>query len=228
MREQTRPRDAAGLILMRDAGSGLEVLMGRRHAKARFMPGVYVFPGGGLDRPDLDPTGLPEQFREPHAALDQVSRKRHNAFARTALRELFEETGYLLGRPGPSSGQRIQGGAWQAYAHEGLKPAFASLKLIARAITPAGLPIRFHTRFFLASGSGLEHRCVGPGDGELEDIAWRRTEEVLGDLPTPGITKKVLGEALVAQKTAKAFAPVRYTARGSRLYIRHQGTTTGA
>lgn len=72
--------------------------MGRRHAKARFMPGVYVFPGGGLDRADRTPSGLQEKFTRPHPSLDAFSREQHDPLARAALRELFEETGFLFGR----------------------------------------------------------------------------------------------------------------------------------
>ena len=34
-----RPRDAATLIVLRDAGDGHKVLMGRRHMNHKFMPG---------------------------------------------------------------------------------------------------------------------------------------------------------------------------------------------
>ena len=44
-----RPRDAATLVIHRESPRGTEVLMGRRSDKARFKPGVYVFPGGGLE-----------------------------------------------------------------------------------------------------------------------------------------------------------------------------------
>ncbi|MGH7048073.1 MAG: hypothetical protein ACREE2_16985, partial [Stellaceae bacterium] len=47
-----RPRDAASLILLRGDGDGLEVLVGRRPLSARFMPGVYVFPGGAIEAGD--------------------------------------------------------------------------------------------------------------------------------------------------------------------------------
>ncbi len=47
-----RPRDAASLILLRGAGRDLELLAGRRPGHVRFMPGVYVFPGGAIDPED--------------------------------------------------------------------------------------------------------------------------------------------------------------------------------
>ena len=42
-----RPKDAATLLVLdrRDDGNH-RVLMGRRHMRHRFMPGMFVFPGG--------------------------------------------------------------------------------------------------------------------------------------------------------------------------------------
>jgi 8-oxo-dGTP pyrophosphatase MutT (NUDIX family) len=77
----TAPRSAAGIVLMRRSGrhssSGLEVLLGKRTPKARFMAGVWVFPGGAVDGAEDD---------------DQAHR-------RTALRELEEEASVSLTGP---------------------------------------------------------------------------------------------------------------------------------
>lgn len=55
---QSTPRPAATLILLRHGGrhadQSVEVLLGRRTDKARFMPGVWVFPGGAVDADELD------------------------------------------------------------------------------------------------------------------------------------------------------------------------------
>lgn len=45
----TVPRQAATVILLRDGGEGVEVLLVRRSPKARFMGGVWVFPGGAVE-----------------------------------------------------------------------------------------------------------------------------------------------------------------------------------
>ena len=47
-----RPKDAASLILVRRADAGPRVLMGRREPRHAFMPDVFVFPGGAVDRGD--------------------------------------------------------------------------------------------------------------------------------------------------------------------------------
>jgi 8-oxo-dGTP pyrophosphatase MutT (NUDIX family) len=45
----TAPRQAATVILLRGGSERLEVLLVRRTPKARFMGGVWVFPGGAVD-----------------------------------------------------------------------------------------------------------------------------------------------------------------------------------
>ena len=54
--EPATPRPAATVILLRRGGEhsdrGLEVCMVRRNPEARFMPGVWVFPGGAVDEAD--------------------------------------------------------------------------------------------------------------------------------------------------------------------------------
>src|ERR671924_1095302 len=52
------PRPAATVILLRRGGKhaerGLQVLLVQRNPEARFMPGVWVFPGGSVDPDDGD------------------------------------------------------------------------------------------------------------------------------------------------------------------------------
>jgi 8-oxo-dGTP pyrophosphatase MutT (NUDIX family) len=57
------PRAAASIVLLRRGGKhsqrALEVLLLKRSGEARFMPGVWVFPGGSLDEADgADEPGL--------------------------------------------------------------------------------------------------------------------------------------------------------------------------
>jgi 8-oxo-dGTP pyrophosphatase MutT (NUDIX family) len=74
--ESVAPRLAATVILVRDGGGGLEVLLVRRTPQARFMAGAWVFPGGAMD-----PGDGPGQ-----AGLRAA-----------AARELHEEAGIVLG-----------------------------------------------------------------------------------------------------------------------------------
>src|SRR3954466_11208862 len=47
--EETVPRQAATIILLRGGAETLELLLVKRTPKARFMGGVWVFPGGAVD-----------------------------------------------------------------------------------------------------------------------------------------------------------------------------------
>ena len=50
--EPVRPRDAASLVLVDNESAEPRVLMGKRHAKMKFIPDAFVFPGGKLDPHD--------------------------------------------------------------------------------------------------------------------------------------------------------------------------------
>ena len=74
-----RPRQAASVILLRGGTETLEVLLVRRTPKARFMGGVWVFPGG---------------------AVDEVEGSGDEAHRAAAVRELHEEASDRARRPG--------------------------------------------------------------------------------------------------------------------------------
>jgi 8-oxo-dGTP pyrophosphatase MutT (NUDIX family) len=74
----TTPRQAATVILLRGGDRELEVLLVRRTPKARFMGGVWVFPGGAVDEGEGDGD-------DAHRAA--------------AIRELHEEAGIALDDP---------------------------------------------------------------------------------------------------------------------------------
>jgi len=151
-------------------------LLGRRRDNARFLPGIHVFPGGGLDPPDHRPSGFAEAPPDPNPSADAATRRRVQAFQRCALREAWEETGLLFGTVGAP--QRLPRQAvWQAYAAAGLAPCLGRMQLLGRAITPTESPIRYHTRFFLLTLDGTLD-CAGQiRDEELEGVAWVGEEE---------------------------------------------------
>ena len=202
-----RPRDAASLVLLRDSPEGPEVLLGRRPATARFMPEVYVFPGGALEPEDHAASGLPEAFAGLPPATDAATAALHPALVRCALRELHEETGLLLtagaltGPTGAATGAAT--GVWGGYRAAARCPGFAGLSLVFRAITPPSLPIRFDTRFFRADGGALEGRLGG--SGELEDLAWWPVT-TLDALPLRQVTRAALAAALASPEGSKGRA----------------------
>lgn len=195
MAKVVKPVDAAGLVLIRAASKGEpEILLGRRHRRAGFLPDIYVVPGGRVDPEDHRPSGFSETLHPAVAAAlaSGGSRRPVHAFPRAALRETLEETGLVVGRPG---GPEAVGDlpVWQAYRNAGLAPDFATFDFICRAITPVTSARRYNTRFFLADGA----QAVGSLDsnGELEDLAWRPVSALAG-LEIVDVTEYVLKEAL--------------------------------
>lgn len=169
-----RPVDAAGLVLLRQGKRGLEVLLGRRHGRAGFLPDIYVFPGGRVEPQDSIGPELP---LAPAVAeqLKAGGRRAPAALLRAALRETTEETGLSLAAR-----------------------AVPGIDFVCRAITPRYSHRRFHTRFFLADGAACEGSLKG--DGELEDIGWRRLDEVAG-LKLVDVTTFVLQEAVARRQS---------------------------
>ena len=192
-----RPQAAAGIVLLRGSGEDAEVLLGRRSASLRFMPGYYVFPGGRLDRADHQESGFPEpEPEDPGAHADRTTRRLMAALRRAAIRETWEETGLLLGKP-PDRDEARSGrpaAVWGHYHAMGAAPAFGALQYIARAITPAASPVRFHSRFFLCRTDDLTLHGELAGDGELEDLNWQPVSE-LDHLAMADVTHAVLTQA---------------------------------
>src|SRR5947209_2190802 len=96
-----RPKDAATLILVDRSERVPKVLLGKRHARHKFMPGMFVFPGGGVDAADKKmPVARPLHHDVEVQLMKRLARPssaKARAFALAAIRETFEETGLLLG-----------------------------------------------------------------------------------------------------------------------------------
>jgi 8-oxo-dGTP pyrophosphatase MutT (NUDIX family) len=209
------PRHAATLIVLRHDGPKPRLLMGRRHRGHDFMPGMWVFPGGRIDRSDFRApyTGElpPETLRRlTHGAPEARAR----ALALTAIRETFEETGLLIGKP---AAPRPAAGPWREFLGQGALPDLSPLQVIARAITPPQLPKRFDARFFLAPAEALISLDPQPDCGELDEIAWVDMDEALA-LELPGVTRFVVKE--VAERLTNPDRPalfMRFIGRRSKI-----------
>lgn len=168
--------------------------MGRRRADAVFLPGKYVFPGGRLESGDgdVDVAGsLSEHERKclRRGVRDADPERGMRAFATAALRETFEETGYLVAMAGANPTMQTDGD-WSKILRAGVKPDLSQIKYIARAITPPGRPRRYDTRFFLAEASAIA-AVLPRSDGELSEIGWFSLDR-LSDHDLPSITRMVL------------------------------------
>ncbi|HET9018287.1 MAG TPA: NUDIX domain-containing protein [Acetobacteraceae bacterium] len=167
------PRHAASLLLLREAASGPEVLMGLRHAGHRFMPNRLVFPGGGVDAGDhAAPAATPLRpavRARLEAAADAALA---HALAIAAARELEEETGLSLGCP----------------------PPLGALDYLCRAVTPDSQPVRFDARFFVVPAEAASGTLAG--SGELEGLRFYPLAEALA-LDLAGVTRRVLARLMV-------------------------------
>jgi 8-oxo-dGTP pyrophosphatase MutT (NUDIX family) len=147
----------------------LEVLMGCRHSKARFQPGVYVFPGGMLERSDFNVTPA-DSFDQRFVRSMGVggSLARAQALAVAAVRETYEEVGLFVAKK--TAAAASSNPAWQDFATQNLAPRLSPMAYIGRAITPARQPIRFDARFFCIE----EKYTTGNirDNGELTDLRW--------------------------------------------------------
>ncbi len=182
------------MLIRRGKDGEPEILLGRRHTKAGFLPDIYVVPGGRVDPDDAAPSGFPESLNPAvETALQSGgSRRPALAFPRAALRETFEETGLLVGVVGKAKSES-DGPVWRAYRSAGLAPPFGQIDFLCRAITPVTSRRRYNTRFFLADGDRAQGQVRG--NGELEDLGWRPAS-ALGGLEIVDVTQYVLEEAL--------------------------------
>ena len=165
-----RPKDASTLIIYRERKGAVEVLMGKRHHKHKFLPRRYVFPGGRVDRTDSRVRSA-TPIRDDVAEL--LTRRATPAQAKgliaAAIRETFEEAGLLIGKPDPEP-HRSMPLNWRLFFETGMAPCFENLNYVARAVTPAWRPMRFSARFFMINNKHVAGELGG--DGELLDLTY--------------------------------------------------------
>jgi len=149
---------AATVVLIRPGPAGPEVLLTRRPSTMAFAPDLHVFPGGRVDIADADPLQHERSSRSAAAAAaalgGNVSPVDALALHLAAIRELHEEAGILLV-------DRVM---------EDVRLATDRLAPIAHWTTPAFMPRRFSTWFFVADlPPGVDP--VFAAD-EVDDHAW--------------------------------------------------------
>lgn len=186
-------RDAATVLLIRDAGTAPRVLMGQRGAKAAFMPNKFVFPGGAVDAADAAiPLGAPLPAICHARLTEHAAGPTAEALAAAAIRELWEETGLVLGQPGAWPDPPAD---WASFAATGARPDASGLSFVFRAITPPGRPRRFDARFFLADAAHVRGDLddFSRASDELSHLQWIPLAEARS-FNLPFITEVVLAE----------------------------------
>jgi 8-oxo-dGTP pyrophosphatase MutT (NUDIX family) len=222
-REAVRAKDAATLVVVRDApGGGIDVFCVERQ-RAGFLGGAVVFPGGKLDAADLDPAwyalASPPSHPKPPWAEDEAMSW---GLAIAACREALEEAAILplVGRP-PSHEMLVD---WQRrlarkeitlrelIAGAARAVDLAALVPLAHWITPVSESRRYDTRFFLLVADPL---VTGAHDGhETTASFWAAPAGVLrrfgaGELELAPPTHRTLEILAGAASTHEAVSQAR-------------------
>lgn len=192
------PRASASVVLWRPGASATEIFWVRRSRAVPFMPGWYAFPGGGLSSADraIEVRGRPAGLEE--AVVDgampvavtggrELDELLPDGLLAAALRELFEETGLLIGAT--SVGASTLAAARRALlageatfgdilARFDVTPDAGELVYAGRWLTPPLGPLRFDNRFFLLRwDEEMGHPEVVRG--ELAEGGWIEAQAAL-------------------------------------------------
>ncbi len=170
--DKTKIRSAATVIVVRNKHKNPSVLMGQRGVNAAFMPSKFVFPGGAVDDQDLS--------IDIKKSINEVCKKRllkenengsWSGLVAAAIRELFEETGQIIGVEEEWSEVPSN---WEEFAKTGYVPDASNMSFVFRAITPPGRPRRFDARFFLIQAEELRTNLddFSMASDELSHLQW--------------------------------------------------------
>ncbi|MEP4197473.1 MAG: NUDIX hydrolase [Aliishimia sp.] len=226
VQDKSAVRNAATVIVLRDRHTQPRILMGQRGAKAAFMPNKFVFPGGAVDAADADVhlgQDLPAMCHDRLSEDIIVAPITPQALAAAAIRELWEETGQVLGVAGewPDAPED-----WQGFAALGQRPNAAPLQFVFRALTPPGRPRRFDARFFLVDADELS---TDPDDfsaasDELSHLQWVDLNEARA-FDMPFITEVVLSEVQARARSTEPPASVPFFKNNEEynLFLRLRG-----
>ena len=206
-------RLAATVLLLRDA-QDFEVLMVRRHYQIDFASGALVFPGGKANDEDADPAW--EALSDGDFTGDELTSRI------AAVREAFEESGILLARPSAARGtgaplvsaaevepldhlrgpiDRREESFLAMIRNNSLVLAPDCLMHFAHWVTPAMMPKRFDTHFYLAPTPPDQ---VASHDGrETTDTVWINPGTAF-DQACSGEAKIIFPTRMVLGKLAEA------------------------
>ena len=208
--DKTKIRNAATVIVLRDRHVTPHILMGQRGAKAAFMPNKFVFPGGAVDATDAQvPLAAPVNALCNGRLCDDAEPSLAHAIAVAAIRELWEETGLVLGRKGAWEGDVPAD--WQTFAATGHLPDASALQFVFRALTPPGRPRRFDARFFLVDAEDIasDPDNFDAACDELSHLQWVPLSRARS-FDMPFITEVVLAEVAARARDTNPPASVPF------------------
>jgi len=177
LKRASRPRIASTIVLTHGPKDNPRILMGQRSSRHDFMPSVYVFPGGRVDRGDsyVDYAGdlSPRTETIMEAAY---SPRKARAVVLASIRETYEETSLLLGREADNMSNH-RDPTWDIFREAGLKPNLNGIEVFGRAITPPHRHKRFDAWFFIKHLE-MPNLPEIADSAELLNVGWFTFDEI--------------------------------------------------
>jgi 8-oxo-dGTP pyrophosphatase MutT (NUDIX family) len=177
-----------------------------RGAGARFMPGAYVFAGGGVDPLDSSPEAyaLSPYLTDERASATLKVPEHGLAYYIAAVREALEECGLLLAYE--ADGSAVKLAHWeeerlhslrnklncqhvdlpQLCREHGWRLAADQLYYFAHWITPPSMPRRFDTRFFICRAP--DDQTASLASEEMSALIWLTAADALDQADAGPIT----------------------------------------
>jgi len=172
-----RPRIASTIVLTHGSKDNPRILMGQRSSKHDFMPSVYVFPGGRVDRGDSYVDYASDLSPRTQTIMEAAfSPRKARAVVLASVRETYEETSLLLGEPGATT-RNVNHPSWDAFRQANLKPSLDGIEVFGRAITPPHRHKRFDAWFFIKHLETPSLPAIADS-AELLNVGWFTFEEI--------------------------------------------------
>jgi len=237
--------DSASVLIIRDGDAHarygtLQILMVKRHPDMRFAGGAYVFPGGKLDPADRaleeddQKNACPNISSEINQDVSPNIRPdispEFSGLRYAALREVFEETGLIIGtHNGQAIGEAQRKAIDKTYRSSVLDGSISLAQFLQKTgvtldmkdcfpfahwITPKNYSMRFDTRFFLCAAP--DGQMPSPDGHEITDVEWMYpmalVEESDGLLMFPTMMNlKQLGQARSVSEAIKSLKNKKIT-----------------
>ena len=225
MSEPAAPRLSATILLLRD-DPDLQVLMVKRHYEIDFASGALVFPGGKAHDEDSD-LGWADYTDGEYSIEEQAARV-------SAIREAFEEAGIILARPKSARGanaalvgqdvakalepmrgpvDRREKSFLELVKEHDLVLALDALVHFGHWITPAMMPKRFDTHFYLAATP----------PGQIAEQDGRETTEAVWLGPQQALDMEAAKQATIIFPTRMNLGKLAETATSEAALTRFAG-----
>ncbi len=204
LKRAPRPRIASTIVLLKGPKDKPKILMGQRSSKNDFMPSVFVFPGGRVERADSYAPYIGDLSPRTETILEAAYNPRKaRAIVLASIRETFEETSLILGQPQDTI-RNMKNAGWQALHDQGQIADLSGIEVFGRAVTPPHRHRRYDTWFFVKHLTGTPPPISD--SAELSNVDWFSFDEI-GKLDLQRATKMML--QVLEQYLALPSAPPR-------------------